>query len=275
MTAPPPGGAGDRTDRPHPRDNGLAADHFVALVDVDPRIAVPLLDALRRAGIAAYVAPTPGTVGGYLDVRLPERPTDRLWVDGTRRADAGDVVRSELDARVDGDPADGADQCADEATPDTGAAFEPTVDPFDEIVAGFHNPWAADDATPWPEAENLPVEEASTTLPPSRVVRFSIERVSAQPDADAPTAADAYLDEHFVPEPPPPLPRPAIATFWALVGVIGGLTVLILAGILHWELDPVVQTAAGFGILGGFATLIWRMREAPGDDDDGDDGAVV
>jgi hypothetical protein len=33
--------------------------------------------------------------------------------------------------------------------------------------------------------------------------------------------------------------------------------------------------AIGFGILGGFATLIWRMRE-PGDDGgDGDDGAVV
>jgi hypothetical protein len=274
MTAPPPGGAGDRTDRPHPRDNGLAAEHFVALVDVDPRIAVPLLDALRRAGIAAYVAPTPGTVGGYLDVHLPERPTDRLWVDGTRRAEAGDVVRSELDARGDADQ-EPADSRAEAGSPDAGPAPNAPVDPFDEIVAGFHNPWAADGATPWPEAENLPVDEASPTLPPSRVVRFSIERVTSRPDPDTPSAAEEYLDEHFVPEPPPPLPRPAVATFWALVGLIGGLAVLVLAGILNWQLDPVVQTAAGFGILGGFATLIWRMREAPEDDDDGDDGAVV
>jgi hypothetical protein len=273
MTAPPPGGAGDRTDRPHPRDNGLAAEHFVALLDVDPRIAVPLLDALRRAGIAAYVAPTPGTVGGYLDVRLPERPTDRLWVDGSRRAEAGHVVRSELDARVDEPVADG-----EEPRPDTtpaGDAAPTPVDPFDEIVAGFHSTWTPGADTPWPEAENLPVDEP-TAPPASRIVRFSLERAPAEHlGPPPPSPAEAYLDEHFVPEPPPPLPRPAVATFWALVGLVGGLLVLVLAGILQWQLDPVVQTAAGFGILGGFATLIWRMREAPDDDDDGDDGAVV
>jgi hypothetical protein len=258
MTTPPPGppgGAGDRTNRPHPRDNGLAAEHFVALLDVDPRIAVPLLEALRRAGIAAYVAPTPGRVGGYLDVQLPERPTDRLWVDGSRRAQAGEVVRRELSGHSGEGPAGPA-----------GPA--PASDPFDEIVAGFHDPWPVDER-PWPAAEDVVAEEPPAPLPASRVVRPPV----IEPEDVLPPHVEAYLDEHFVPEPPPPLPRPAVATSWALVGLLGGLALLIGSGLFHWQLDPIVQAAAGFGILGGFATLVWRMRDTS--DDDPDDGAVV
>jgi hypothetical protein len=258
---PPPGGAGDRTNRPHPRDNGLAAQHFVALLDVDPRLAGPLLDVLGRAGIAAYVAPTPGRVGGYLDVRLPERPTDRLWVDGSRRAQAIEIVRTELAGHEHGDgPVAGPPS----ATPPT-----PSSDPFDEIVAGFHEPWTPDGERPWPAAEDVTVEDVTTTLPPSRVVRPPV----ADPEEPLPPHVEAYLDEHFVPGPPPPLPRPAVVTFWALVGLIGGLAVLICDGLFHWELDPIVQAGAAFGMLGGFATLVWRMRDT--DDDDPDDGAVV
>ena len=263
MTTPPagpPGGAGDRTNRPHPRDNGLAAAHFVALLDVDPRIAVPLLEALRRAGIAAYVAPTPGRVGGYLDVQLPERPTDRLWVDGSRREQAGEVVRRELASHSGDGPAGGLD--APVASTPAGATF-------DEIVAGFDDPWAADER-PWPAAEDIAVHDAPAPLPTSRVVRPPL----VQPDEALPPHVEAYLDEHFVPEPPPPLPRPAVATFWALVGLLGGLALLIGSGLFHWQLDPIVQAAAAFGILGGFATLVWRMRDTS-DDDDQDDGAVV
>ncbi|MFL6137499.1 MAG: hypothetical protein ACJ74O_06830 [Frankiaceae bacterium] len=267
MTSPPPpgppGGAGDRTNRPRPRDNGLAAEHFVALLDLDPRIALPLLEALRRAGIAAYVAPTPGHVGGYLDVRLPERPTDRLWVDGSRRTEAREVVQAELSHQDHPDGPVGGQ-------PSSPTAPSPPIDPFDEIVAGFHDPWSSDGERPWPAAEDIGPEDGTAALPPSRVVRPPL----VEPPRDQlPPHVEAYLDEHFVPEPPPPLPRPAMATFWALVGLVGGLALLIGGGVLHWQLDPIVQAAAAFGILGGFATLVWRMRDTSGDDED--DGAVV
>jgi hypothetical protein len=259
-TGPPAGGAGDRTNRPHPRGNGLPAEHFAALLDVDPRVAELLLEALRRAGIAAYVAPTPGSVGGYLDVHLPDRPTDRLWVDGARRVQAGEVVRQEL-----------ASSSTDVATP--AASAEPTADPFEQIVAGFADPWPTGSGeVPWPAAEDIPAEPTGTVLPPSRIVRYPV--VERRRDDALPEAVENYLDEHFVPDPPPPLPRPSIATFWALVGLVGGLVVLVGSSILRWQLDLFIEAAALFGILGGFATLVWRMHDRS-DDDDQDDGAVV
>ena len=63
------------------RDNGFVARHYVPLADLDPRLADAMLEALRAEGIAAYVVPSTGQLGGYLEVHLPERPRDRLWVD--------------------------------------------------------------------------------------------------------------------------------------------------------------------------------------------------
>ena len=63
------------------RDNGFVARHYVPLADLDPRLADAMLEALRAEGIAAYVEPSTGQLGGYLEVHLPERPRDRLWVD--------------------------------------------------------------------------------------------------------------------------------------------------------------------------------------------------
>ena len=63
------------------RDNGFVARHYVALADLDPRLAEAMLDVLRVEGIAAYVVPSTGRLGGYLEVHLPERPRDQLWVD--------------------------------------------------------------------------------------------------------------------------------------------------------------------------------------------------
>ena len=40
------------------RDNGFVARHYVALADLDPRLAEAMLDVLRVEGIAAYVVPS-------------------------------------------------------------------------------------------------------------------------------------------------------------------------------------------------------------------------
>ena len=71
------------------RDNGFVAQHYAMLADLDPRLADAMLAVLRAAGIAAYVVPSTGSIGGYLDVRLPERPRDRLWVDREQHAPHG------------------------------------------------------------------------------------------------------------------------------------------------------------------------------------------
>jgi len=74
------------------RDNGFVARHYLPLADLDPRLAEAMLDVLGAEGIAAYVAPSTGHLGGYLEVHLPERPRDRLWVDREFRERAGALL---------------------------------------------------------------------------------------------------------------------------------------------------------------------------------------
>lgn len=75
------------------RQNGLRASSFVAVADVDPRIADQLLDLLAFAHVAAYAEPVPGRTGVYRDHHVPARPIDRLWVD----RDATDTARQVLE----------------------------------------------------------------------------------------------------------------------------------------------------------------------------------
>ena len=67
------------------RGNGLQAETYVAVADLDPRTADVLLAELRERGVAAYAAdsPDPG----------PGGPVDRLYVD----AEAEEQVRSMID----------------------------------------------------------------------------------------------------------------------------------------------------------------------------------
>ncbi|MEU6490014.1 hypothetical protein ABZ890_06415 [Streptomyces sp. NPDC046984] len=80
---------------------------------------------------------------------------------------------------------------------------------------------------------------------------------------------------HFVPPEPPPLPTGDTTAKFAWLGVVGGPILLLLAVVLGWEMTWWLTTLGVGGFLGGFATLVARMRT---DDEDGDDpgrGAVV
>ena len=77
------------------RDNGLRCANYAPVADLDPRVVDALLAALREEGIAAYAAPTPATTGGAMELRLPSRPIDRLWVDDTQVTRAKDLVDRE------------------------------------------------------------------------------------------------------------------------------------------------------------------------------------
>jgi hypothetical protein len=84
------------------RDNGLSAADYLPLIDVDPQLADHVLDALRRARIAAYLEPP-----------APPDERERLFVARDERGDARSVVASATRSFV---LAPGADAAQTEAT---------------------------------------------------------------------------------------------------------------------------------------------------------------
>lgn len=253
-------------DRGHgTRDNGLRCGAYKAVADLDPRIADALLEALRDHGIAAYAGPTPATSGHYMELQLPDRPIDRLYVDEEQLDRARELVEEEQ-GHAD-------------------AVVEPARD--------------VPDATPTPPGqppERAPVEQASAAdseidfdaawqqllgslqETPTTSVRFP----AAPSRADEPTApADVTDDDeydvydpadeaHFEPPPPPPLPRLRKETLAALVAI--GLGLFALA--TDFE-NGAFTFLAILAIIGGVASLIWHMKQGPPTDSGWDDGAVV
>ena len=98
-------------------------------------------------------------------------------------------------------------------------------------------------------------------------------------DYSLPEPAEEDLDEddegHFVPPEPPPLPTADTTAKFAWLGVLGGPVLLLLAVLLGWEMTWWLATVGIGGLLGGFATLVMRMRTDDEDDDGPGRGAVV
>jgi hypothetical protein len=216
-------------------DNGLDAMLWSPLGDVDPRVGEHLLDLLQVAGIAAYLEPS-ADVGEYTrTVFLPSPPSDRLFVDRDRRAEARALV-DEHAPRAD-----------HSALPEP-AAVRREIDEDAEwarIVSAF-------------EAEHgrsVADEKPSDAPPPAP---------HETPILDLP-------DEHFEPPPPPPLPAPAPTTLYAVLLVIAGVVLVGAPGLLRLSSDVGLLLGV-LAIGGGVALLVSRMRERS---DDGDDGAVV
>ncbi|MFJ6407407.1 hypothetical protein ACIQK9_18030 [Streptomyces hydrogenans] len=96
----------------------------------------------------------------------------------------------------------------------------------------------------------------------------------AEPE-EGPGGAD---EGHFVPPEPPPLPEADTTTKFAWLAVVGGPVLMLLAVLLRWDMTWWLTTLCVGGFLGGFVTLVARMK---GDDEDGDGyddpgrGAVV
>lgn len=99
-------------------------------------------------------------------------------------------------------------------------------------------------------------------------------------DYSTPEPSDDDFEEddegHFVPPEPPPLPAADATAKFAWLGVLGGPILLLLAVLLGWEMTWWLTTVGIGGFLGGFATLVMRMRTDDEDDDeDPGRGAVV
>ncbi|AIR97946.1 hypothetical protein [Streptomyces glaucescens] len=80
---------------------------------------------------------------------------------------------------------------------------------------------------------------------------------------------------HFVPPEPPPLPAADATAKFAWLAVIGGPVLLLLAVLLGWDMTWWLTTLGIGGFVGGFATLVMRMRTDDEEDDDPGRGAVV
>ncbi|GAB3351373.1 DUF308 domain-containing protein [Modestobacter lapidis] len=226
-----PGGRGRR-------DNGLDATLWSPLRDVDPRVGEHLLDLLATQGIAAYLEPA-ADVGPYTrTVFLPSPPSDRLYVDRTRRGDARTLL------------AQHADTLAEPVAPPPAAP--PLTDEdaeFARIVAAFEAEHGATAVSPAEEPRNDP--------PPPPAERSVLDTLDA-------------LD-HYEPPPPPPLPVLAPSTLYSLVLVIAGLVLFFRPGTLGLPGDVGLVLGAA-AVIGGVVLLVSRMRERSDDDDD---GAVV
>ncbi|GHG03206.1 ICP22 family protein [Streptomyces zaomyceticus] len=97
----------------------------------------------------------------------------------------------------------------------------------------------------------------------------------AEPDDDSPGGSD---EGHFVPPEPPPLPETDATTRFAWLAVVGGPVLMLVAVLLRWDMTWWLTTLCVGGFLGGFATLVGRMKHDDEDDDGFDDpgrGAVV
>lgn len=169
---------------------------------------------------------------------------------------------------------------------DQGARFDEDA-AWAAIVAGYGDePADPPGAKPFKSVEDLALLEAETNDDEPE------EKQSAKPlggsvtfapgvgprDYTAPEPADDDFDEddegHFVPPEPPPLPAADATAKFAWLAVVGGPILLLLAVVLSWDMTWWLTTLGIGGFLGGFATLVMRMR-ADDEDDDPGRGAVV
>ena len=221
----------------HARTNGLSAPAWIALRELDPRFVSHVLEALRDADVAAYVAPSDAHRGVALESRLPSTPTDRLWVDARLRAEADRVVVATLPG-LEADLADD-DWAAIVAMFQTGSANEPS----------------------WPAAEDV-----DDGAPPPTT--FTVEKGRVVP-------YDPDPEDHFVPPDPGRGAPFNTAQRYGWMALLGGVAILVVPTLLGNTLSSGWAYFAILAIAGGFVTLIVQMKDSPPDDSGPDDGAVV
>lgn len=248
------------------RGNGLLAVAWAPLGECDPRLADELLELLATVSIAAYATPSPGTRGGYLEIRLPTRPLDRVYVDAGRRAEAESLVRSRMASGEHPEPVAARDLGADDEA-------------WASIVAGLtaQGPGARGD---WPALEDLPVDDQADQppaeqRPPAPAVRRVVPATGAD-DREQPRRADPFDgdDNHYEPPEVGPLPPVHPVTRAAWLAVLAG-AIFLFAPALGIFTDTQVSAVLGaLLVVGGVGTLVARLHDGP-PSDGGDDGAVV
>ncbi|MER7053021.1 MULTISPECIES: hypothetical protein [unclassified Streptomyces] len=208
--------------------------------------------------------------------RDPERDLGR---------DLGQDVAREREHR------EGREDAVDRGPEEQGVPFDEDA-AWDAIVAGYGDePPDPPGSKPFKSVEDLALLEPETNDDKPGADRPASARPLGGSIAFAPGVgpgprdhtpaepSDDDLDEddegHFVPPEPPRLPEGDTTARFAWLGVLGGPVLLLLAVVLGWDMSWWLTTASIGGFLGGFATLVMRMRTGDEDDDDPGRGAVV
>ncbi|GGY52919.1 hypothetical protein [Streptomyces omiyaensis] len=178
------------------------------------------------------------------NLRLPE--PEELEAREARAASGGDVPKP--------------DKSRPEPKRETAPAAEPEPEPGPEAGDGDGKP-----------ALGSSVVFAPGVRPSGGPRDYSL----AEPEE---TGGGRSEEGHFVPPEPPPLPEADTTTKFAWLAVVGGPVLMLVAVLFRWDMTWWLTTLCIGGFLGGFATLVARMK---GDDEDGDGyddpgrGAVV
>lgn len=260
--------------RPQGRDNGLPpASRYSALVDVDPPVADHVLDLLRDADIPAVATPLTGTQGLARDTIPPDRPTERIHVDHSAVDRAHTVVgralpslRSEFlaDAAMRSDAQDmqALSRQRELADADVDALF-------DDIVSGYSTT-STEPVPRWSVHEDVTPDDPSHA--PATRNDAGSDRLMRE--LSGPRDYELIEDDgHFVPPTPPPLPETDPITRLAWGALLGGPLLILISTLLGLILEPWMVLGALAAFLGGFITLVVRMRDHK--PEGWDDGAVV
>lgn len=160
-------------------------------------------------------------------------------------AGSGSASGSGATSGAEAGPASGGESGA---TGPTGADGEPPADPDKRPEAGAEKPALG----------------SSIVFAPGVRPSGPRDYSPAEPEE----GPDGGEEGHFVPPEPPPLPEADATTKFAWLGVVGGPVLMLLAVLLQWDMTWWLTTLCVGGFLGGFATLVARMKH----DDDDDDG---
>jgi hypothetical protein len=242
------------------RSNGLGASSFVPVAEFSPGLddvtAQDLLDRLERVGVAAYLEPMAAGDMLLVDARRTRTAAALLTRALQEHTEDADAVEQALQPGlpVDGD---GAPLAEDERTR------------WSQLMADF-------DVTPstdvWPTAEGTRgpglSDDLPTDGPPSQPTGRTpvADRAGAgqvEPDADA-------VADDFVPEAPPPLPRPTatVAVGWLCATVIPLLVVVL--GFVGVTIPIWALLITGGFFVYGLVILFGQLRSDP-EINDGDD----
>lgn len=137
---------------------------------------------------------------------------------------------------------------------------------FADLVSRYH--LTAERGDPSPLSDPEPAPDPGWPEPSPLFSRPGLRPPVEYPEPEN----DLLHEERFVPEPPPPLPRPAWPVLAAWIG-IGFAALVVLTAACGLPLPGWVGALAWLGFVGGFMLLVVRLpRYRP---PDAGDGAVL
>jgi hypothetical protein len=237
-------------------ENGLPADDWLMLADVESPFTEHVLESLAVEGIAAYAEPSTSPESTYLGAGRSSGPSDCVMVDRRYRSQARAVLAGLLP------------QLRAELAEDRRRAEDHT---WQQIVNGLSQEGVGQRVLQGQDEDTDVETDGSAAADPDA------QWDDVRGEAAAAAAVEGIDDdvEHYVPPEPPPLPAADTVTRFAWVGLVAGPLFLVLGTLLGWPIDGFAALLAVGAFVAGFVTLVARMKDDRSSDDAGDDGAVV